>query len=123
MAVQDDPSFRLQIFDDGAGEYVFDVPLSYLLGAGSMNTNTALVGGAIGPFILPSPLAVCKPGLLTVSLSNDSLPQPGAVPPETPAEQTSVVAHVALVFAVPKKCRGASTAFGRQQDRRGLMNL
>jgi hypothetical protein len=93
--------FRLQIYDDGAGMYLFDAPLNSLLGAGSMDNVTGLPGGAVGPFLLPSPLAVTKPGLLTVQMSNVNTPL------NSGNDQPNItIGYVALVFAVPKKCKG-----------------
>lgn len=84
---------RLQILDDGAGEYVYDVPINSINAAGV----EVPVGSTatMGPFLLPSPLAVCKNGLLNLSLTN------------VEATDLDVLAHMVLIFAVPKpkECR------------------
>ncbi len=96
-AVEVPNAFRLQIFDDGAGEYLFDTPFNSLLCSGS-EVNIGNAGGAVSPFILPSPLAIVKPGLVTISLSN--------VNASNDEEENPIAAYIALVFAMPKKCRG-----------------
>lgn len=102
MSFTNGASFRLQIYDDGAGMYLFDAPIDNQICAGNMNNISALAGGAVGPFILPSPCAVTAPGLLTVQLSNVNAP---AVNEEQILENDTI-ALIALVFAVPKKCKG-----------------
>lgn len=88
---------RLQIFDDGAGEFIFDTPLSTLLVTGSQNAaHSNNSGGAVGPFILPAPLAITDPGLVTIQVSNVN-------PPENP---TAGNWYLAFVFAIKKKCEG-----------------
>ncbi len=51
---------RLSFFDDGAGEYLANFPVSTLLQTGDNGV----------PFFLPSPLVINKRGLVTVTLSN-----------------------------------------------------
>jgi hypothetical protein len=102
MAFVNGGSFRLQIYDDGAGMYLFDAPLDTQIGAGNMNAASGLAGAAVGPFILPSPCPVTAPGLLTVQLSNVNTPLN-----EGFALENSVDVALALVFAVPKRCKGA----------------
>jgi len=72
---------RLQLFDDGAGEYVADFPVSTLLETGDNGV----------PFLLPSPICFNKQGLVTVSMTNVN-----------DAEQASVNAYLCLVFAIKK---------------------
>ncbi len=87
--------FRLQVFDDGAGEYIFDTPFNILCVAGSEIATG--VYNSRGPYILQSPLAIAKPGLLTVTISNVNTP--------TDELDNPIEAYVCLIFAVPKKCR------------------
>lgn len=107
--------YRLQIFDDGAGEYIFDQPANSSNVTGSGDNSSNLSGHAVGPFILPSPLPICKPGLLTVSISNVNLPVAGGI------DTNPDVVAIALVFAVPKKCKGI--CYGGEQGRvdRGIL--
>lgn len=109
-----DEAARLQIFDDGAGEYIFDAPVNSLSCSGAM---TQTVNTPAGPFILPSPLSVCKPGLLTIALTNVS-------PIDTTAEVNagaSIQVCAALVFAVPKKCKGQTPDGARQIEAKGVL--
>lgn len=108
--------FRLQIYDDGAGEYVFDSPFNSNTVAGNMDTASGLPNGAVGPFILPSPLAVTKPGLMTVMMTNINAPANLGF-----ATPNNIVAFVALVFAIPKKCRGQVPSIFKQQGRTGII--
>lgn len=110
-------SFRLQIYDDGAGEYIFDSPVSSLIGGGTSGI-TAMVNAsnAVGPFIVPSPKAVTKPGLLTVMLSNVNTPENEGMDSTNP-----VVGSIALVFAVPKRCKGQSPTGMQDRSGRGVM--
>jgi hypothetical protein len=106
---------RLQIYDDGAGEYLFSASFNSNIVAGNEDANSGLPNGAIGPFILPSPCAVTKPGLLTITMSNVNAPL-------NSVEANGVVAFVALVFAIPKKCRGEVPSYYKGIQRRGVLS-
>ncbi len=95
-------AFRIQIYDDGSGEYLFDAPVNYLNATGrEYNFNTVIGTTPVGPFILTDPKAVTKPGLLTLQISNVNAPLN-----DGGESANEVVAYIALVFAVPKKCKG-----------------
>lgn len=107
--------FRLQIYDDGAGEYLFDSPINNGICAGNEDNASALSGNAVGPFILPSPLFVTRPGQLTIQMTNVKTPLNTGF-----AITNNIVGYLALVFAVPKKCRG--TRDGNMVKRRGVLS-
>lgn len=111
-------SFRIQIYDDGAGEFLFSEAINDQICTGSGDNFTALSNSAIGPFILPSPLPITKPGLITIQLSNVNAPL------NTGNDVANTVeANVALVFAIPKKCKGV--CYGgevRQTQRKGVLS-
>jgi hypothetical protein len=82
---------RLQIYDDGIGEYVYDKPVSTIDACGHMNAIG--VNRQMGPFLVPTPISISKNGLATVILSNIE------------NVEASVNVHLCLVFAVPKRDR------------------
>lgn len=81
---------RLQIYDDGIGEYVYDSPVSSITATGHM--NPVGVNRQRGIFYAPAPLTISR-GLATVQLTNIE------------NTEASIRAHLCLVFAVPKKDR------------------
>jgi hypothetical protein len=93
--------FRIQIFEDGSGEYLFDAPVNDILAAGSQDAILANPGNAVGPFILPSPLPIIAPGMLTIQITNVNTPLNDGTPDTT----DTTVAYVALVFAIPRRCK------------------
>ncbi len=60
IPAQCEGEIRIQVFDDGAGEYLIDTPVSTFLIAGDNGV----------PFFLPSPLVISKRGLVTITMSN-----------------------------------------------------
>lgn len=89
-------SFRLQIYDDGAGEYLYNASLNTQICAGN-DTPIANSGNAFGPFILPSPLSIVPSGMLVIQMTNtETSGTPGS------ATLGAIQAYVGLVFAVPK---------------------
>ena len=111
LAVEVPNGFRLQIFDDGAGEYLLDTPFNSLLVSGS-EVSQGLSSNAVGPYLLQSPLAIVAPGLLTVTLSNTNASNDEA---ENPVE-----AFLMLVFATPKRCKNL-TSFKKEMISKALV--
>lgn len=89
--------FRLQIYDQGAGRALYSTDVSgQSLSGGTFQTSAVGsefdylgTGQPLGPFILPSPLVVLKPGQLNVKVVN--------LDPVNAAD-----IQVALFFAVPR---------------------
>lgn len=91
-------TFRLQIYDDGAGEYLYNTTVNTSIVAGN-DTPRALNGNSFGPFILPSPLSIVPNGMLTVAMTN--IEATGTLVHTTDG---AIQAYVGLIFAVPKNC-------------------
>jgi hypothetical protein len=89
-------SFRLQVYDDGAGEYLYDANLTTANCAGN-DTPVAANGNAFGPFILPSALSIVPNGMLVVNMTNV---QPTGIADDPVVG--AIKAYVGLVFAIPK---------------------
>ncbi len=75
---------RLQIYDDGAGMYVADFPVSTLLETGDNGV----------PFLLPSPIVFNKRGIVQVTMSNVN-----------DGEELPVNAYLCFTFGIRKKKR------------------
>ena len=117
-------TFRLQIFDDGAGEYIFDQSAEASNVGGNESNTFSLSGNARGPFILPSPLPICKPGLMTVAISNINTPTNSGA---AAIDANVIIAYIGLVFAIPKKCKdvcygGVQGQIDRGLERKGVIN-
>ncbi len=106
--------FRLQIFDDGAGEYLFDTPFNSNLVAGS-EKNIGNSGNSFGPFILQSPLTVVAPGLLTITISN--------VNAATDTLDNPISAYISLLFATPKGAVEEAIKIGGKEYSKGINDM
>lgn len=93
----------VQIFDDGAGEYFSDKPITMALCAGAYDPTGMLGHLPRGIFWLPSCLTVCRTGILTVSATSRATNTNGDSSSHTLGATTFAMS---LYFAVPKPCKG-----------------
>lgn len=88
--------FRLQLFDDGAGMYIYDSMIKNTVGCGGQGITNPNDPSAFGPFVLPGPWVITYPGLVTVAMTNVQTST-------TEGSFQDIVADLCLIFATPKQ--------------------